>query len=174
MGTSIKTNFDSKALKSTFETKNSLTPKVREQVCDALNQILADLSDLYSQTKQAHWNVRGPLFIALHKLFDELAETVELHIDPLAERITALGGTALGTVRMASQYTSLEEFPTHGHDDTIFLPALIERYGACTNSIRKQIDATADLGDMGSSDLLTGIVRDLDKGLWLLEAHRRE
>ena len=171
----MKTPFEAKSnLKSTFETKISLTPAVREKISDGLNQNLADLSDLYSQTKQAHWNVRGPLFYPLHKLFDELAGVIEEHIDPLAERITAIGGTALGTVRQAAQRSTLIEFPTHGHDDTIFVPALIDRFGQCANSFRDGISAAADLGDLVTSDLLTGICADLDKGLWLLEAHRRE
>ena len=54
-----------------FITKNSLPAETRAQVAAILNQSLADLSDLYSQTKQAHWNVRGRLFYSLHKLFDE-------------------------------------------------------------------------------------------------------
>src|SRR5262245_24639289 len=78
-------------MQTAFDTKNDWRADVREKVVTILNQTLADLSDLYSQTKQAHWNVRGRQFYSLHKLFDELAETVEGHIDPLAERIPALG-----------------------------------------------------------------------------------
>lgn len=67
-----------------------------------LNQQLADASDLLSQVKQAHWNVKGPAFWQLHRLFDEVAEQADGWIDELAERITALGGYARGTVRMAA------------------------------------------------------------------------
>lgn len=172
MKASMKQKFD--VGRKMFETKNSLDEKTRIKVGEILNRHLADLSDLYSQTKHAHWNVRGPLFISLHKLFDELAEAVEEHIDPLAERITALGGTAFGTVRLAAQNSSLEEFPVEGHDDIDFVPVLIERFGNCTNALRKSVDETDDLGDAMTTDLLTEICRDLDKALWFLEAHRRE
>jgi starvation-inducible DNA-binding protein len=152
-------------------TKNSLAAPTREKVTAILNQLLADLSDLYSQTKQAHWNVRGKHFISLHKLFDELADVVEDQIDPLAERVTALGGTANGTVRQAAKASSLPEFPTDLKDDMAFVAALVERFGYTANAVRKGIDDTTGLGDAVSADLLTGMTAELDKALWFLEAH---
>lgn len=152
-------------------TKISLPAATREKVAGILNQVLADLSDLYSQTKQAHWNVRGPKFWMFHKLFDELAGKVEEAVDPLAERITALGGIAKGTVRMAAANSKLPEFPLEQQNEASFLNALIERYAIAANDVRKAIDQADELGDKGSSDLLTGIVRDLDQALWFLEAH---
>ncbi len=136
--------------------------------------MLADLFDLYSQTKQAHWNVRGRLFFTLHKLFDELAGSVEEHLDPLAERITALGGIPEGTLRQASARSSLPEFPVTQADELSYVTALGERFAHCSSAARKAIDDAAALGDADTADLLTGLSRDLDKGLWLLEAHTRE
>ena len=107
-----------------FTTKNNLAPKIRAQVAAILNQSLADLSDLYSQTKQAHWNVRGPNFYSLHKLFDDLAGAVEEHLDDVAERVTALGGTAQGTVRQIAAASRLPEFPREQKDDLAFATAL--------------------------------------------------
>jgi starvation-inducible DNA-binding protein len=153
-----------------FPTKNSLAPKTRAQVAAILNQSLADLSDLYSQTKQAHWNVRGPLFYSLHKLFDHLAGTVEEHLDPVAERVNALGGTAQGTVRQIAAASRLPEFPQEQKDDLAFVTALRERFALAANGTRQAVDQTAQLGDADSADLLTGISRDLDQALWMLEA----
>lgn len=157
-----------------FSTKNDLPANSRKKTVAILNQLLADLSDLYSQTKQAHWNVRGRLFFAQHKLFDELAETVEGHIDPLAERITALGGVAQGTVRQAAAASSLAEFPTAQADELACVNALLARFASTARAVRQAIDATAALGDAGSADLLTGLSRDLDQSLWFLEAHTRQ
>src|SRR5581483_270323 len=95
----------------TSRTSIDVAPPTRAKMIDLLNQQLADTADLYSQTKQAHWNVKGPQFIALHELFDSLAEGLEEHIDTIAERITALGGTALGTSRETAQASRLKEFP---------------------------------------------------------------
>lgn len=153
------------------DTKNSLPPATRQKVETILNQLLADLSDLYSQTKQAHWNVRGKWFIMLHKLFDDLAEEVLELIDPLAERITALGGTAQGTARQAAKNSALPEFPTEQKDDHSFVAALVERFATTANAARKAIDQAEDLGDRVTADLLNGVTEELDKGLWFLEAH---
>lgn len=152
-------------------TKNSLPPEIRTEVAVILNQMLADLADLYSQTKQAHWNVRGNHFYTLHKLFDDLAAAVEPHIDDTAERITALGGIARGTVRQAAESSRLPEFPIEQSGDMLFVAALIERYALCANETRKAIDETSELGDADTADLLTAVSRDLDKSLWMLEAH---
>ena len=154
-----------------FTTKNNLAPKIRAQVAAILNQSLADLSDLYSQTKQAHWNVRGPNFYSLHKLFDDLAGAVEEHLDDVAERVTALGGTAQGTVRQIAAASRLPEFPREQKDDLAFATALRERFAFAANTTRQAVDQAAELGDADAADLLTGISRDLDKALWILEAH---
>ncbi|QEL14133.1 DNA starvation/stationary phase protection protein Dps [Limnoglobus roseus] len=152
-------------------TKNSLSAATREKVAGILNQVLANLTDLYSQTKQAHWNVRGPRFIMLHELFDKLADTVEDEIDPVAERITALGGVAKGTIRLAAANSKLPEFPADLKDENAYVTGLVERYSQTANDVRKSIDEIDGLGDTGSADLITGTVRELDQALWFLESH---
>ena len=161
-------------MRTSFDTQNSLPTDTRKKVAVILNQLLADLSDLYSQAKQAHWNVRGPQFYSLHKLFDELAAGVEEHIDPLAERIVALGGVADGTVRQAAARSALGEFPTERAEGLAYVTALAERFAQCGTAARKSIDDTASIGDADTADLLTGLSQDLDKGLWFLEAHTRQ
>src|SRR4051795_13494594 len=94
-----------------FPTKNELSPGTRTQVCDLLNQRLADCIDLQTQCKQAHWNVKGPSFIALHKLFDEVNEDVEEYVDLIAERVVQLGGIAEGTVGIVAKRSSLIDYP---------------------------------------------------------------
>jgi starvation-inducible DNA-binding protein len=149
-----------------------MSAKTRKAVCETLNVDLAVLTDLYSQTKQAHWNVRGPEFFYLHKLFDQLAETVEQHIDPLAERITALGGKTHGTVRQAAQNSPLEEFPDELPNALAFVDALIDRYAAAAKQVRSDIGVADEQEDDGTADLLTAVSRDLDQSLWFLEAHK--
>lgn len=148
-----------------------LPENTRAEVVGLLNQQLADTADLYSQTKQAHWNVKGRHFIALHKLFDELAEVVEEFIDEIAERVTALGGTANGTVRMSAGASTLPEYPSNIFEGDAHLKALSDRWAAYAKSTRKAIDDTDKLGDKSTADLFTQISREIDKGLWFLEAH---
>lgn len=154
-----------------FKSSIDIAGKAREKLIGLLNQQLADLTDLYSQTKYAHWNVKGPYFIALHELFDKVGLTVEAFIDVVAERITALGGTAMGTARMAAQASSLKEYPAGATDGMAAVAALVDRYAGYAASVREAIDVAGKLGDADSADLFTEISRDIDKSLWLLEAH---
>jgi starvation-inducible DNA-binding protein len=94
-----------------YNTENDLPKPTRETVVGLINQRLADIVDLKTQIKQAHWNVKGPHFIGLHKLFDEIAEDVEEYMDLIAERAVQLGGVAEGTARVAGNHSRLGEYP---------------------------------------------------------------
>jgi starvation-inducible DNA-binding protein len=154
-----------------FATRNDLAPTVRGEMIALLNARLADALDLYTQTKHAHWNVKGPQFIALHELYDTLAEGLLAHVDDIAERATALGGVALGTLRRAAGATSLPEFPDEAFSGPATLEALAERYAAFGAAVRSGIDAAADSGDQDTADLFTEVSRAVDKNLWFIEAH---
>lgn len=155
----------------TFPTRNDLEHEIRGKLVSLLNQHLADTFDLTSQTKFAHWNVKGPNFIALHKLFDELAEQLEGHVDEIAERVTALGGVAMGTARQAAAMSRTPEFPTGVYKGQDVVAALADRFAALGKSVRVAIDEADELGDKDTADLFTGISRDLDQALYFLEAH---
>ena len=152
-------------------TRIDVKGKLRDSMIALLNAQLADTLDLYTQVKQAHWNVKGPHFIALHELFDKLAEDLEGPIDDIAERVTALGGIARGTARIAAAGSRLPELP-HTNFDGIKVTALLaDRYAALAASTRAAIDVASREGDADTADLFTGISRGLDKALWFLEAH---
>jgi starvation-inducible DNA-binding protein len=153
------------------QTKNGLSQETREKVIDILNARLADASDLKSQAKQAHWNVKGIHFFQLHELFDQVATAVEAHMDLIAERATALGGTAFGTVRVAAQNSSLSEYPLEITDGTAHVDALSTALADFGNVVRRNIDETNDLGDADTADLFTEVSREIDKLLWFVEAH---
>ena len=156
---------------SAYSTKIDIPAATRDKVIALLNQQLADTFDLFSQIKQAHWNVKGMHFIALHELFDKLAEETEDYVDDIAERATALGGVAIGTARAAAKVSRLPEFPLEGVHGKVAVEALVERYAALASSTRKAIETAGALGDADTSDLFTGVSRGLDKSLWFLEAH---
>ena len=155
----------------TVTTHNDLDQAAREQVIELLNQQLADTFDLFSQTKQAHWNVKGPQFYQLHLLYDTLAEGLEGYVDEIAERATALGGVAMGTARMAAGSTRLPEYPAGPSESIESVRCLVDRYANLAASTRAAIDAADAAGDADTTDLFTEISRDLDKWLWFLEAH---
>ena len=154
-----------------YSTRIDIAEEVRIKVIELLNKTLAATLDLKTQTKQAHWNVKGIDFYQLHELFDEMAGELEEYVDMVAERVTALGGTALGTARVAASESILSEYPLDAVGGVEHITALADRYSAYGKHVREAIDTTGDLGDADTSDMYTEISRTIDKRLWFLEAH---
>ena len=154
-----------------IQTKNNLAEKIRIEMIQLLNGRLSDAIDLQLQTKQAHWNVKGPSFIALHELFDKLAEEVEDHVDTIAERVTQLGGIAYGTVQVVQNKTQLPPYPTEIFEGAAHVAALSDSFTAFGTAVRAAIDVADQAGDKDTADLFTGISRGIDKALWFIEAH---
>ena len=152
-------------------TKNDLPEQVRTKVIELLNARLADAIDLQTQMKQAHWNVKGPNFIALHELFDKINEEVEDYVDDIAERVVQLGGVALGTARSIAQRSQLREYPltiANGREHVEAVSSALATFG---KSVRHGIDASSELRDADTADLFTEVSRGIDKWLWFVEAH---
>ena len=152
-------------------TRNNLPADTRAKIVELCNARLADLADLFTQTKQAHWNVKGPAFIAIHELLDKIAEEVEDASDEVAERAVQLGGQAMGTARMAAKNSTLPEYPTKAASQHEHLEAMAERLSLAGASVRAAIDTANNLGDADTADLFTQSSRMLDKNLWFIEAH---
>src|SRR6187401_1558982 len=148
-----------------FPTRNDLPAATRKKMIALLDQQLADSADLYSQVKHAHWNVKGPNFIALHKLFDKLADVVAEQSDKIAERATAFGGVVHGSVRMAAAASRLPEYPADAFAGELAVAALADRFAALGSSTRQAIEAAEKAEDMTTSDLFTQVSHDLDKAL---------
>jgi starvation-inducible DNA-binding protein len=152
-------------------TKNDLPEKVRIQVAALLQERLADCIDLEAQAKQAHWNVKGPSFIALHELFDKVYDNVQEYADLLAERIVQLGGVAEGTVRAVAKRSRLPEYPAAIASGKEHVEALSRALAFFGETVRKAVDQTDEIGDKGTADIFTEISRGIDKDLWFVEAH---
>ena len=152
-------------------TKNDLPEEARTETVALLNQRLADCLDLVAQCKQAHWNVKGPAFIALHKLFDEVHAAASEYADLLAERIVQLGGVAEGTLGVTASRTGLPDYPLTRLSGQESVAALSDALAAFARSARTGIDETEELEDHVSADVLTEITRGTDKWLWFVEAH---
>ncbi len=155
----------------TFDTRIDIPEDAREKLIELLNARLADCFDLYSQVKQAHWNVKGRDFIQLHELYYEVAASVLEFVDMIAERATTLGGLALGTARMAASATTLDEFPLDVFEDRETAAVVADRLAAFGTAVRAAIDESDELGDQATADLFTEVSRAIDKHLWFVEAH---
>jgi starvation-inducible DNA-binding protein len=154
-----------------FPTRIDIPENKRQELVELLNTQLADTFDMFSLSKQAHWNVKGPQFIALHELFDMIAEGLLGYVDMIAERITALGGMAMGTVRMAAGATRLDPYPVEMVDSMDVVAAVADRLAALGASTRQAADQAEELEDMDTNDMFIEISRDIDKWLYFLEAH---
>jgi starvation-inducible DNA-binding protein len=157
-----------------YESRNDLSRNAKAVSIGILNSRLADAIDLALLTKQAHWNLKGPNFIALHEMIDGFRGELDEHVDTMAERVVQLGGTALGTTQAVAGATTLKPYPTDIYAARDHLAALIERYARVANAVRGAIDETASAGDADTADLLTAFSRALDKELWFFEAHVQE
>ena len=123
-----------------YNTKNDLPEATRTKAITLLNARLADAIDLQTQMKQAHWNVKGPSFIALHELFDKVNEDVESYVDDIAERAVTLGGTVLGTARSVAKASQMTEYPLQastGRDHVDAVSSALAQFG---KSVRAAID----------------------------------
>lgn len=148
-----------------------LKANAKSAIIEVLNARLADAIDLALITKQAHWNLKGPNFIAVHEMLDPMRASLDEHVDVIAERIAQLDGIALGTSQIVAKASSLDAYPTDIRKVADHLAALADRYAKLANQVRKDIDATDEAGDADSADILTAFSRDLDKNLWFIKSH---
>jgi starvation-inducible DNA-binding protein len=155
-------------------TRNDLKSNVKKSSIELLNARLADAIDLALITKQAHWNIKGPHFIAIHEMLDGFRKDLDEHVDTIAERAVQLGGTALGTTQVVAAESKLPPYPTDIYKTKDHLAALIDHYAAMAKSVRAAIDDASESGDADTADIFTAYSRTLDKSLWFLEAHVQE
>ena len=148
-----------------------LKSNTKSAMIDLLNARLADAIDLALITKQAHWNLRGPTFIAVHELLDQLRDDIDEHVDIIAERVAQLDGIALGTVQTVASGTKLAPYPLDIRKVEDHVGALVDRYAALSASTREAIDTADEAGDADTADIFTALSRVLDKNLWFLKSH---
>jgi len=154
-----------------YKTENDIPQELRLKLNVLANQNLADAVDLQMQIKQAHWNVKGPHFIGLHELFDQIDEAVESYVDLIAERIVQLGGIAEGTVRVAAGRSRLEEYPLVIADGRAHVEAVSHALSTFGRAARATINQANEFNDADTADIFTEISRGIDKWLWFVEAH---
>lgn len=151
--------------------ETGLKSNTKSAMIDLLNAQLAGAIDLALVTKQAHWNLKGPNFIAVHEMLDTFREALDEHVDIIAERVAQLDGIALGTVQSVAEGTSLDPYPTDIRKVTDHLGALLDRYAATGKAAREGIDKADDAGDADTADILTAFSRELDKDMWFIKSH---
>lgn len=154
-----------------FHTRNDLAADTRAAVIVLLNDRLADAIALALQAKQAHWNVKGPHFKALHDLFDAVNAAALGWADELAERAVQLGGVAEGLPQQVLDRSRLPAFPTRAANSRAWVDAMATAVEFTANALRADLEEATAAGDAVTADLLTTIAGEADKQLWFVEAH---
>ena len=152
-------------------TRIDLPAEKREVLVTILNARLAETTDYALSLKQAHWNVKGRQFVAIHEMLDPMFDETVGWADMMAERAVILGGQAYGTLQSAAKATSLPAFPVEATSVADLLGALAASLGKLGAAVRRAIDEATGLGDADTADLFTEVSRGLDKQLWYFEAH---
>ncbi len=153
------------------KSRNPLSDTIKSEVSAILLPIVYDATELKSHVKLAHWNLRDPDFISIHRLLDEVAATIEEGIDEVAERARQLGAVMDVTPAKVAKGTGLKAFPTGLLNRTTACNGLLTSLGAAVDGLHKGIDKCADVGDAISADLLTSVSAKLEVYLWLIESH---
>ena len=156
------------------KTRNDLPDNARKAMIALLNARLADALDLRLAFKQAHWNVKGPNFIALHEMFDAMHARMAGFVDEIAERAVSLGGHVDGTAQAVAKNSKLAPYPAEAVAQREHVEALADRVATFGRLAREAIDAADEAGDKDTADLFTGVSKQMDMDLWFLEAHLHE
>ncbi|PZX92067.1 DNA starvation/stationary phase protection protein [Flavobacterium aquariorum] len=137
-----------------------------------LSSVLADEMTLYIKMRKFHWNVSGNSFMELHILFENQYKQLEASIDEIAERISKLGGKAIGTMKEFSELTRLKESPNKYPSQKDMILELLEDHETIIIQQRKDETVCAEENnDAGSADFLTGLMEDHETMAWKLRRY---
>ena len=154
-----------------YSNRVSLSSDIKKKVVTILQVRLAEAADMHSQSKFAHWNVKGDNFYQLHLMFDQVAKVIGKQFDPIAERLTQLGGVANGTVRQASFVSTLPEYPVEVVAGMDHVRALADSLGQYCKGMRDASSKIDDIGDEPTSDFFNQLIVDAEEQLYFLESH---
>jgi starvation-inducible DNA-binding protein len=154
-----------------YPNRVALSDEIKKQVVEVMQQRLAEATDMYSQAKFAHWNVKGDNFYQLHLVFDHVAKVIGKQIDPIAERLTQLGGVANGTIRQAAITSKIPEYPVETINGMDHVRALADALGHYCQELREASDKIDDIGDKPTSDFFNQLIVDAEEQLYFLESH---
>lgn len=138
---------------------------------DMLSTVLSDEMTLYIKTRKFHWNVSGESFMELHKLFEHQYKELEEIIDEVAERIGKLGGKTIGTMNQYAQHTRLKEWPNEYPNRMKMIEELMEDHETVIKELRKDVDKCEENGDAGTTDFLTGVMKEHETIAWTLRRY---
>lgn len=155
-----------------METRIGITEAHRQSVAMELSKLLANEFILYVKTRNAHWNVEGANFHALHGFFEAQYEQLDQLMDDVAERIRAVGHFAPATLKNYLSLTHLTETSNRINGSEGILKELLIDHEQLVMHLRENVNRFAnEFHDTGSSDFITGVMEQHEKMAWMLRAH---
>lgn len=147
-----------------------ISEKDRAAIATGLSKLLADTYTLYLTSHNFHWNVTGPMFSTLHTMF--MAQYTELWnaVDPIAERIRALGHTAPGSYAQFARLSSVPDAPEAPPKATDMIRILVEGHETVSRTARGLFPTVDEASDEPTADLLTQRLDVHDKTAWMLRS----
>jgi starvation-inducible DNA-binding protein len=150
------------------KTNLGMSEQQRRSSIDALNGALANASILLIKTKKFHWDVVGPQFLTLHRLWDEQYESIAGYVDELAERVRMLGGLPIGTAAGFLDKSVIREHPGDVGNATQAVSMLLTDHETVVRTLREAIGICEK--DAGSADFLTRLLEHHEKMSWMLRS----
>jgi starvation-inducible DNA-binding protein len=151
----------------------ALPQEQQAKLIELLNRRLADAIDLQLQSRQSYWNVKGPHFLALRKLFDQVAGGAQEYANLIAERIVQLGGKAEGTAHAVAGRSSLDGYRLASAGGNSHIAALLTTLTDFGRHARYASAQASELHDADTAALLTKIGRSIDIWLWFVETSQQ-
>jgi starvation-inducible DNA-binding protein len=149
--------------------QTGISPKQRAAIAQGLSRLLADTYVLYLKTHNFHWNVEGPMFQTLHVMFMEQYTEQWNAIDPIAERIRALGHYAPGSYKQYVKLATVKETDGVPKAEQM-VRQLIEGQEAVARTARSVLPVADEANDQPTLDLLTQRLDIHEKNAWMLRS----
>lgn len=140
-----------------------------KQLTDIVNKQIANWSVLYIKLHNYHWYVKGPQFFTLHEKFEQLYNEAALHIDELAERLLALGGAPVATMKECLEQSSVKE-ATGQETAEQMVATIVSDFETMIRELKEGMQVAEEVGDETTGDMLLGIHQSLEKHVWMLKS----
>jgi len=143
---------------------------MNNQLANVLNKQIANWSVLYTKLHNFHWYVKGEQFFTLHVKFEELYNEAALHVDVIAERLLAIGGQPVATMKENLELASVQE-ATGSESSQEMVQAIINDFSVIIGELKEGMSLAGEINDETTGDMLLAIHSGLEKHVWMLTAY---
>ena len=142
----------------------------QQDVVKELNQQVANWTVAYTKLHNFHWYVKGPNFFSLHEKFEELYNEASQYVDDLAERILAIGGNPVGTLKESLEISIVDEAGKNYSAEQM-VEAFSNDLTHISEQLVKSIEVAGEAGDDVSEDMFIGMKNSVDKHNWMFKSY---